>query len=126
MNLPLSMMSKSQLAEKYIGILQPLEAVVSSYNHQHPELHDHDVLHVYEALIKDVRAKLTNFPQPQHNLRVVSNTLYVFLNTFVIEMQNSYSYEEIQQCLKQLEKSVKLWNRELGSRGYLNFISKFN
>lgn len=109
-----------------MDIFQPLEGFVSSYYAEHPELHDHDILHVYEALLKFIKAKITNFPLPQPNLKGVVNELYEDQILFLNEMQNSYSLQEIQLCLKQLEKSVKLWNREHGSRGYLNYISMFN
>lgn len=125
MNTPLHMLSKTEMSEKYIGILQPLEALVSICYSQHTGLHDHDVLRVYEAHLKYFRAKLTNFPLPQHNLKGISSILYEQQHLFLEEMQKSYSLAEIQQCLKQLEKSVKLWNKEHGSRGYLNFISQF-
>lgn len=125
MNSSSQMLSKTQVAEKYISILQPLEAFVSIYYKRYPEMHDHDVLQVYEALLKDVKAKLTNFPLPQHKLTGIPNMLYEMQNQHLNYMQETYSLEEIQLCLKQLEKSVKLWNREHGSRGYLNFISNF-
>lgn len=119
------MLSKTELAEKYIEILQPLEALVSYNYYKNPELHDHDVLDVYVALLKYVKAKLTNFPLSQHNLIGISSILYEKQRLHLENMQKLYSLEEIQLCLKQLEKSVKFWNRERGSRGYLNYISKF-
>jgi len=125
MNIPSYMLSKSELAKKYIEIFQPLEAFVSYYYKQHPEMHDYDVLNTYEALLKHIRAKLTNFQLPQHNLKGISSMLYEDLYQFLDKIQESYSLEEIQLCLKQLEKSVKLWSREHGSKGYLNFISNY-
>jgi len=124
MNSSLTSLSRIEMAEKYMEILFPLEKIVSMYYEQCPEMHDHDVLRVYEALLKDVRAKLTNFPQPQHKLTNLSKTLYEMQLALINVFQKSYSLEEVLQCLKLLEKSVKLWNKELGSRGYLNFISQ--
>lgn len=126
MSTSLSTLSKSEFAEKYIGILLPLEAFVVFSFRQHPKMYDSDVLCVYEALLKDIKAKLTNYTAPQHKLEGVSDEIYAELNKFLEEKCSSYSILEIQECLKTLEKSLKMWNRERGSRGYLNFINEFN
>jgi len=88
-------------------------------------MHDHDALRTYEALLKDVKAKLTNFPSPQHKFDGISKNLYVEQSEFLTKIAEDYSYEEIQACLKVLEKSVKFWNKQSDSQGYLSFISKF-
>lgn len=126
MNVPSSTLSKSEFAQKYIGILQPLESLVADFYRQYPAMHDHDILRVYETLLKHIKAKLTNFPLPLHNLKGISNDVYALQIAFLEEMESSYSLKEIQECLKTLEKSLKLWNREYGSRGYLTYISQFN
>jgi len=119
-------LSTSEFAEKYIELLQPLEnSVVRTYR-EIPSLHDHDVLRVYEALLKYVKAKLTNYPLPQPKLEGTPLSLYLEQLSFIETQANSYSFKEIQECLKLLEKSVKLWNREFGSRGYFNYISRFS
>jgi DNA mismatch repair ATPase MutL len=123
---PSSLLSKTELAEKYIEILQPIEVFISHYYRQHPEIYDSDVLHTYQALLKDIKTKLTKLAQPQHSLKSITNVLYEQQNRFLNKFQESYSLEEIQLCLKQLEKSVKFWSREHGSRGYLNYIYEFN
>jgi len=118
--------SKREITEKYIGILQPMENFVVNFYRQHPEMHDHDILRVYEALLKHIKAKLTNFTLPQHKLEGISYDVYALQLKFLEGMESAYSLKEIQVCLKTLEKSVKLWNKERGSRGYLNFIAQFN
>lgn len=125
MNIPVSSLSKSEFCEKYIGILEPLESFVTNFYRQYPKLHDHDVLRVYEALLKHFKARLTKFPLPKHKLEGISSEIYILQLQFLEQMESSYSLQEIQECLKTLEKSLKLWNKEHGSRGYLNFISNF-
>lgn len=116
------MLSKIQLAEKNI---QPLEAIVSFYYRQHPEMHDYDALRAVETLLKYIRAKLTNYPLPQNDLKGIAKILYDEQYQFLNKIQKSHPLEEIQLCLKQLEKSLKFWSKEQGSRGYFNFISNF-
>lgn len=118
-------LSTTEFAEQYIEILEPLEAIVTLHFRERPELHDQDVLRVYEALIKHYRARLTNFPLPQHNLEGISREIYTKHFKFLEEKESTYSLQELQECLKFLKKSVEFWNRERGSRGYLNFIVDF-
>lgn len=118
-------LSKAEFAEKYIEILQPLEHIAAHFYRQNPQMHDHDVLRVYEALLKYAKAKLTNYPLPQPNLKGISSQIYLQQLTVLVSKENAYSYHEIQECLKTLVKSVIMWNKNLGSQGYLNFISQF-
>jgi len=85
-----------------------------------------DISRVYETLLKYIRARLTSFPLPQSNLEGVFKEIYTQQFDFIKQMENTYSLKEIQECLKMLEKSLKLWTREHGSSGYLKFISRFN
>lgn len=113
-------------SEKYMGILQPLEAFVSIYFRTNPMMHDYDVLSVYEALLKFIKAKITNYPVPEIKLKDLSLELYEALFYFIMSKEENYSWQEIQESLKMLEKSVKRWNSRNGSQGYLKFISQFN
>ena len=119
-------LSKTEFAEKYMDVLQPLETCVVYYYRQNPNMHDHDVLHVYENLLKYVKARLTNYPLAPPKLEIISSELYLQQISILVSKENSYSFNELQECLKMLEKSVKLWNKAYGSRGYLNYISQFN
>lgn len=120
------MSSKTEFAEKYMGLLQPLEMFVTDFYRKYPEMHDYDILRVYETLLKHIKAKLTDFPLPQPKLEGIFRQIFELQLLFLEEMERSYSLQEIQECLKLLEKSLKKWNKNLGSRGYLNFIARFN
>lgn len=121
-----SSLPRKELVERCMGILQPVENFIANFYRQHPETHDYDVLSAYEALSKYFKAKLTNFPLPQHKLNGVSYDIYSFQLSFLETMEGSYSLKEIYDCLKTLEKSLKLWTKNQGSRGYLNYIIQFN
>lgn len=125
MSLPIEALSKTEFAEKYVEILQPLETTVAVYYHENNTMHDFDVMHAYGQLLKYIKAKLTNYPLPQITLQGISLELYHYLFEQIELMEQSYTHHELQLALKQLEKSVKFWNREHGSQGYLNFISNY-
>lgn len=120
-----SKLSSSEFTEKYVGVLQPLEFHIVNFYRKNPSLYDYDILRVYEALLKYMKAKLTNFSLPQHKLEGISCDIYECLFTFIEEMEKHYSLEELQACLKRLEKSINFWGKRAGSRGYLNHIVQF-
>lgn len=122
----MTVLSKREFAERYMDVLQNLESFSSScYQDNQTALYDNDVLGVYQVLLKYVKARLTNYPLPANNLKGLSLNLYEEMLEVVKFHENSYSLLEIQECLKMLEKSLKLWTRERGSQGYLKFISQF-
>lgn len=121
-----STFSKAEFVEKYMEVLQPLEHLVAYFYRHNPKIHDHDVLRIYEALLKYAKAKLNNYPLPQPKLEGISSQLYLQQLVILVSVESLFSYQEIQESLKTLVKSVWMWNKNLGSQGYLNFIFQFN
>lgn len=121
-----SSLLKLEFVEKYQEVLTPLEFLVIDFYKHNRKMHDHDALRVYEALIKYTKAKSTNYPLPQIKLEGISLDLYQQQLAFLLSKEDSFSFQELMECVKTLEKSLKLWNREFGSQGYLNYISQFN
>lgn len=120
-----SSLSKLEFTEKYHDILKSIEQLVADFYRQNPKMHDHDVLRVYEALVKYAKAKLTNYPLPQPQFEGISSNLYLKQLDVLHHIESTFSYQKIHDCLKTLVKSVIVWNKNLGSQGYLNFISQF-
>ena len=123
----LATLSKTEFVEIYHPILIPIESHVAAFYLNNPTAYDFDVLIIYECILKDIKAKLTQFLPPTHKLEGVLKELYELLVKSIDEsnQMTKFTLEEIQACLKLLQKSVKLWSREHGSRGYLNFIVNY-
>lgn len=108
-------LSTLEFTEKYTVLLQSLETIVSIFYDQNPSTTYYDILTCYEAISKNLKAKLTNFPQPIHKLNGISSEIYVTLLP-ILESQ-PYSVQENQDCIKLLIKSVKRWNEKHGPQG---------
>lgn len=123
----LANLSKAEFAERYVAILAPIEILTASFYRENPNSYDSDVLAVYECILKDMKAKLTNFPSPVHKLIGSSKELYENQVKTIADINKNaiFTIVEIQACFKLLQKSVNLWSREHGSRGYLNYIANF-
>ena len=54
-------LSTLQFTEKYQELLETVETIVGSFYDHNPDITDYDVLRCYEAISKNLKAKLTNF-----------------------------------------------------------------
>lgn len=119
-----SPLSKAEFAEKFMSVLMPLEQNVLSYYKKMPTAMDHEILSMYQYFSKVIKAKMTNYTMPSPNVNGPLETLYHAEANFIESACKKVSLEDLKECLKMLEKSVELWNREMGVQGYLNFIEK--
>ncbi|MBA2726910.1 MAG: hypothetical protein H0U49_01890 [Parachlamydiaceae bacterium] len=70
MNPSMSLLSNSEFVEEYISILLPIETLIANAYRENPSLHDHDVLRVFEALLKLCKAKFQITPYLNISLKV--------------------------------------------------------
>ena len=118
-------LSTKEMSERYMEILQPFEMFIANIYRDNSHLNDYDILQIYESLAKHIKARLTDFPLPQHKLSFGLGKVYRLLLEFLEDQEKTYTLEEIQACVKLLIKSVKRWNERHGAQGYLTFISRF-
>ncbi len=98
MNKSVESFSKMEMVESYREILEALENFVKRVYSKNPKLHDHDVLRVYEALIKYYKAKLTNYQLPNVTLTGVCLELYTMQITFLQELKG-HGLNGRRQCI---------------------------
>lgn len=115
-------MSKLNFAEEHAEILEPIERLVCGFYAKKLINHDYDTIRVYDALTAYYKAIVTNFPLP--TLKLTSDSEKTLYNN-IVEMSEKYDAKEMLECIKLLKKSALLWNKELGSQGYLNYINQF-
>lgn len=126
-------------------VLFNIEVRVVAYFEKHPELTDYAVDMIYEDLFNHYRAQKDNrTPRPtrltdlQKDLhQQIKDACDLFINTETIEIKKGLfgrkgetyleqkTVGDIMQCLKRLRKSIKLWTKEGGRQGYLQYISEF-
>jgi len=132
-------MSKEDVLEKYQDVLHFIEDAIVSYYHKHPELTDHNVDKVYEAVFrvmqneqrdkKPPRLKLTELEAGLHEGVLKSARWLVGEGTMLDESGeaveiNYMPKDDMIACLKRLRSSIKLWTTDYGRQGYLEFIKK--
>jgi hypothetical protein len=131
--------------DKYMGVLQNLEfALVSAYR-EYDDMIDFDALNSVNELIRTYNAEQKGRGLPKLKLRnecqeVAYTQLKAFSefnmgreNLFADEDGNEiqlpdtqkYSMTEIIDCLKRVRKSIQLWQKQGGRRGYFEFVSEF-
>lgn len=128
--------------ERYEDVLQNIEFGIIQVYHDHPEMTDWDALSAVEALIRMYQAEakgrqarppsLTSLPQEVYQsaramceLRLGRETLLDEDDRPVELGMQPLSLDEIIACLKRIRKSINLWSREGGRRGYLAYVDQF-
>ena len=147
-------MPPSDFEEKYLDVLQNIEAGIVSVYREHPEMTDYEAQKAVEALIREYQAETTGRPVTAAAMNPLAQETYdsvkamcdwrlgrIQLETVKTKEKKSFfkrpsekpavlaiepkTVEEIILCLKRIRKSIALWNRRSGRQGYLNFVSEF-
>lgn len=133
-------MSDREFTERYSDVLQNIEFAIVMYYREHPELADSNVERVLDILARIYAAETGQRKAPPVKLSALDQELFDRIRA-VCEWRlgrgeapaetrgkgtpPSKVPEEITACLKRVRSSVKLWTKELGRQGYLNWIVTF-
>ena len=125
----------------HMDVLQNIEFGVIEVYRTHPELTDFEVDLAYQALYQNYRGEANDREE-----RIPSNPLSAEVYHTVrplcewrlgrahftdkegraVELsEDNLGIEAITDCLKRLRKSVRLWTKQGGKQGYLNYIDQF-
>jgi hypothetical protein len=137
---------RQPIEEEYLEVFQNLESMIISVYRQTPELMDWDVEVVVDALIRRYQAEMRDRePQPPRLTTESREELFYLMEgicqwylgqkpEFVsakdgapvsIPAPDPLTLEELVAILKRIRKSIRVWNKRGGIRGYLNFIGEF-
>ena len=121
--------------DEHQDILQNIESAIVGVYHQHPDLTDFQVDSAMEAL---GRTYLRNAAiLPKNDLaKEVYQAMKAMCDwrlgreTVVDEDEQPMGVEPVSMdvilsCLKRLRKSVSTWNKQGGTRGYVDYIHQF-
>ncbi len=128
--------------EEFRNVLMNIEIQVIDIANDNPEIADYQVEKVYSALLSKYKALNRGKEAKEVNFKEPTDTLYTQVGAicsfFVGDIKpkdedgepiniplDTISYEDMIACLKSLRKSVKLWNKEGGQKGYLNYVKEF-
>lgn len=131
--------------EQYMDVLQNIESGIMIVYRKHPEIADYSVMRVIEALIEDYKAVRNKREPKPHNLSEPETLMLKTVGRMCdwrIGRQSpdaqdaedldseepppgDVTVDEMILCLRRILTSAKLWNRNNGRQGYLNFVSKY-
>lgn len=126
-----------EIVEKYQDSLHAIEYEIVMFYDDNPEMSDYTVMRSLEALMDHYVAKKIGRSPRDFSLDEMELELVACLisasdilinpasNPDVPPGTNPLSIDEILACLKRILKSVKMWNKNEGKRGYLDFVSKY-
>lgn len=132
----------SNFEEEYMDVLQNIEFAVVSVSRKNRELTDYDVEKVLDALVKLYQAerqqrtyakpRMSSFAEQVYEQvqwvcewRLGRGSLETKKGDFKIGVPKPISVDEVLSCLRRVSKSVKMWNKQGGRRGYLEFVDQF-
>lgn len=132
----------STFEDKYNDQLRSMEmALVITYR-EHEEMTDWETLEAINAAIRTYTAEQRRRQTPTLALRPLTQQSYIALKLTcdgwlgrapvfdesgqMAELgEQALSLTEILDCLKRIRRSVEMWQKEGGRRGYFNFIDQF-
>ncbi len=131
-----------RIEEEFENVMLNIEIQVVSISNKAPNLSDFGVdkvynafLSRYKALLRGREAKAVSFDSPENDLYLLIKGMCDFFTgdsetwgdgDFLIELEaEKVSYEKMVAIFKRLRKSVKMWTKRGGSKGYIYYISQF-
>ncbi|MCS6908994.1 MAG: hypothetical protein NZM11_00255 [Anaerolineales bacterium] len=132
----------TEFEENHIDVLQNIESGIVQVYRSNPQLLDVDVEHALEGLIRAYQAEVRGRAAPAVRLSPPAQQVYETVKAVCdwrLGREHLYddagrpvdvgltplTPEEIVACLKRIRKSVTLWTKERGRRGYLSYIIQF-
>ncbi len=128
--------------EKYIDVLHNIETALAFTYRDRDEMTDWDARDAMNALIRTYKAEARGRAAPPLKLNPLAQTTYENvkmicewrLGRAIIltedgkpppDMPSPKTLDEIIACLQRVLRSIELWQKEGGRRGYFNFVSQF-
>jgi lysyl-tRNA synthetase class II len=130
-----------RVEEEYMDVLHNMEFAIIEVYKAYPDLSDYDVIRALEVLIDNYSGERIDRPPREFRLTISEQVLVdtvrmmcdMHLGRITSEDDEEsltgpiepVTVDEIILCLKRLIKSAKMWNKEGGRQGYLNFIAQY-
>jgi hypothetical protein len=127
--------------DRYLDILQNIESALIRPYLEDEEMTDFETLNAVNALIRSYTAEMRRRSQPDLKLNPLEQKSYGLARSMCelrlgrtelerdgepIELEmRTVTVSEMVDCLKRIRRSVQIWQKEGGRRGYYEFISGF-
>jgi hypothetical protein len=134
--------NEPKFEEKYEDVLQNIEFSIIKVYRKNPDVSDWDVRDAVEALIRRYTAEERNQTVSAVRLSALAQQIFDAagavcewrLGREEIPDQKGQSSDlkpepktvgEIVACLKRIRRSIRMWDKQGGRQGYLNFVRQF-
>ncbi|GJM41462.1 MAG: hypothetical protein DHS20C20_17440 [Ardenticatenaceae bacterium] len=132
----------TKVEEEFQGVLQNLEFALVQVYRAHDEMTDWETETAVASLIRTYNAEARRRKPPNLNLKPLAQEAYDNLQTMCefrlgrTDMTNDsgetldipiepISVNDLLICLKRIRRSIQMWHKEGGRRGYFDFVSQF-
>jgi hypothetical protein len=131
----------STFEEKYEDVLMGIEMAIVPVYRDSPDMSDWEALNAINALIRAYTARVRKRDEPTVNLSPLERQVYDAVKALCEWRLGNPDYAppdmaeyaevkplttgEIIDCLKRIRRSIQLWQKEGGRRGYYEFASGF-
>ena len=132
----------ARVEEEYADILLGIELAIVSVASEAPDLVDKSVLAAIDALIAlyttEIRRGRRSRPAPAGRAGVVYERCLLVCEWQlgrgdmtrepvggIPRRRGEFTLSELSRCLKRLRKSIRLWHKQGGRRGYLSYVRGF-
>ena len=132
----------ARVEEEYADILFGIETAIVSVASETPDLVDKSVLAAIDALIAlyttEIRRGRRSRPAPTGRAGVVYERCLLVCEwqlgrgdmtrdpvCGIPRRRGEFTLSELSRCLKRLRKSIRLWHKQGGRRGYLSYVRGF-
>lgn len=128
--------------DKYLDVLHNIETALAHAYNEHAEMTDWETRDAVKALMRTYKAELNGRAAPNLNLNPLALDAYdsvkmicdVRLGRATIltedgkpppDLPPPKTLDEIIACLQRILRSIELWQKERGRRGYYDFVNQF-
>lgn len=126
--------------DKYLDVLHNIETALAHEYEEHSELTDWETRDAVKALMRTYKAELNGRATPLLNLKPLSQSAYdsvkmmcdfrlgratILTETGIAPEIQPKTLDEMIACLQRILRSIEMWQKEGGRRGYYNFTSQF-
>ena len=131
-----------KIEEEYQGVLQNLEFILVQVYRNSPDMVDYDALAGINGLIRTYTAQTRKRKPPELRLKLYQQKAFdsvqgmceVLLGNEKFQDEDGnpinipieiITLNELTACLKRIRKSIQLWQKKGGRRGYFEFVNEF-
>lgn len=133
---------QANIPEEDLGVLHNIELALMQVYRAHPDMTDWEAREAVNALLRVYQAQLQNRPAPKLKLTALTQEAFESVQ-IMCEVQLGHAtvltesgdpadapfhairLDELVGFLKRVRSSIETWNKELGRRGYFDFVNPY-